>query len=47
MSAGATPVAGVSTGADPAAVGPYLARALGDPAWARCTVALISGASPT
>ncbi|HMA47500.1 MAG TPA: phosphotransferase family protein [Frankiaceae bacterium] len=43
MSAAATPAAGVSTGADPAAVGPYLARVLGDPAWASCTVALISG----
>ena len=34
-----TPVAG----ADPAAVGPYLATALDEPAWTDCTVALITG----
>ena len=31
------------TGADPAVVGPYLARVLDDPAWAHCRVELISG----
>jgi aminoglycoside phosphotransferase (APT) family kinase protein len=30
-------------GADPAAVGPYLARALGEPAWRACTVEVIAG----
>jgi aminoglycoside phosphotransferase (APT) family kinase protein len=36
-------VSSVSTGADPSIVGPYLARALGDPGWAGADVALISG----
>ncbi|MGZ6827594.1 MAG: phosphotransferase, partial [Mycobacteriales bacterium] len=30
-------------GADPAVVGPYLADALGDPAWKEPTVTLIAG----
>ncbi|MCW2606398.1 MAG: aminoglycoside phosphotransferase [Frankiales bacterium] len=30
-------------GADPAVVGPYLARALDEPAWASCTTTLIAG----
>lgn len=33
----------VSEGADPAAVGPYLASALDDDEWAECSVSLISG----
>jgi aminoglycoside phosphotransferase (APT) family kinase protein len=33
----------LSTGAGADVVGPYLAAALGDPAWADCAVALISG----
>jgi aminoglycoside phosphotransferase (APT) family kinase protein len=33
----------VSTGADPAIVGPYLARVLGDPRWADCAVEIVSG----
>jgi aminoglycoside phosphotransferase (APT) family kinase protein len=33
----------VSTGADPAVVGPYLAEVFGDPGWATCSVSLISG----
>jgi aminoglycoside phosphotransferase (APT) family kinase protein len=33
----------VSTGADPAIVGRYLARVLDDPRWADCTVDLVSG----
>ena len=32
-----------AAGADPAVVGPYLATALGDDAWASCTVQLIAG----
>ncbi len=36
-------MANLSTGAEPAAVGPYLATALDDPAWASCEVALITG----
>jgi aminoglycoside phosphotransferase (APT) family kinase protein len=35
--------AALDTGAERAKVGPYLAAALGDPAWAECTVSLISG----
>jgi aminoglycoside phosphotransferase (APT) family kinase protein len=33
----------VSTGAAPDVVGPYLAEALGNPAWTDCSVSLISG----
>src|SRR5919204_1423190 len=33
----------VTTGADPAIVGPLLARALHDPRWLECDVALVSG----
>ena len=33
----------VLRGADPAVVGPYLAEALGDPAWLACEVELIAG----
>jgi len=33
----------VTRGADPAAVGPYLAKTLGDDRWLACTVDLISG----
>ena len=33
----------LSTGADPAVVGPYLSGVLGDPAWAHAEVGLISG----
>jgi aminoglycoside phosphotransferase (APT) family kinase protein len=33
----------VSTGADPAIVGPYLAEVLDEPAWTDCAVSLISG----
>ena len=36
-------MANVSTGADPATVGPHLARVLDDPAWVRCRVELIQG----
>jgi aminoglycoside phosphotransferase (APT) family kinase protein len=36
-------VSSVSTGADPSIVGPYLARALGDPRWDGADVALIGG----
>jgi len=32
-----------SPGADPALVGPYLARVLDEPAWSECAVAVISG----
>ena len=32
-----------TAGADPSVVGPYLATALDDPAWAACTVELIAG----
>jgi aminoglycoside phosphotransferase (APT) family kinase protein len=32
-----------STGADPAVVGPYLAKVLDEPAWAACSVDLITG----
>lgn len=33
----------VHTGADPELVGPWLAQALGEPAWQGCTVELVSG----
>src|ERR1700712_3813052 len=33
----------VSTGADPAIVGPYLAKVLDEPGWGDCAVSLISG----
>jgi aminoglycoside phosphotransferase (APT) family kinase protein len=33
----------LTQGAEPAVVGPYLARVLADPAWRDCSVALISG----
>jgi aminoglycoside phosphotransferase (APT) family kinase protein len=33
----------VSTGADPAVVGPYLASVFDEPAWTECSVSLISG----
>jgi aminoglycoside phosphotransferase (APT) family kinase protein len=36
-------MANLSTGADPAVVGPYLARVLDDPGWTGCEVDLISG----
>ncbi|GAC1329856.1 MAG: phosphotransferase family protein [Mycobacteriales bacterium] len=38
-----TDPAPVSRGADPAAVGPYLADALGDDRWRSCSVSLIAG----
>jgi aminoglycoside phosphotransferase (APT) family kinase protein len=37
------PADAVSTGADPAVVGPYLARVLDEPAWEQSSVSLISG----